>query len=76
MENKPKPCPFCGNTKLAVTPKNQFYEVQGEYGDAAISIRCWECSVDMYEHSRTERTYEKRVELLIDKWNRRVDYEQ
>lgn len=67
-----KPCPFCGNTKLEVTTKNQFYEVQGEYGVAAICVRCWTCSADMYDHTRTEKDYYKRVQMLVDKWNRRL----
>lgn len=67
-----KPCPFCGNTTLEVTPKNQFYELQGEYGSACIAIRCWTCSVDMYDHTRTETDYYKRVQILAKKWNRRV----
>jgi hypothetical protein len=75
MKNDPTFCPFCGNKKLEITPKNQFYELQGMYGDAAIQIRCWECNTEMWEHSRTEKDYDKRVKLLVKKWNRRITNE-
>jgi hypothetical protein len=72
MNNKLKPCPFCGNKKFEITPKLHFYELQGIYGDAAIEVRCWNCSTEMWEHSRTEKNYDKRVAMLAEKWNRRA----
>ena len=68
-----KPCPFCGNTELSVTSKANFCELQGETGSASIHVTCWKCSTDQWEHSWGEHNYDKRVQLLADKWNRRAN---
>ena len=68
-------CPFCGNKKLDVTTQSRFYELQGQYGTAAVCVRCWECSTDMYDHTSNEKNYEKRIALLTKKWNRRASDE-
>ena len=66
------PCPFCGNTELELTPKNFYDELLEEHGRACISVSCHKCKTDMYEHT-DDVTYEDKVELLIEKWNRRVN---
>lgn len=67
-----KPCPFCGNTELSVSSRENFYELQGESGTASIHVTCWECGTDQWEHSWSEHDYDKRIQMLADKWNRRV----
>lgn len=69
---KLRECPFCGNTKFEITPESHFYELQGIYGDAAIEIRCRKCTMELWEHTRTETDYSKRLDLLVEKWNRRA----
>lgn len=71
-----KPCPFCGETKsLQVDSRKTFYELQGENGEAALCMSCEKCALDMWEHSFRVHNYEKRLELLAKKWNRRIDNE-
>ena len=65
------PCPFCGKKNFYVTDKNVFYKLQKEYGNAAIEIRCNNCSLDLWEHTSDERNYDKRLEIAIAKWNTR-----
>lgn len=67
-----KPCPFSGNTKFFVTPEDRFYELQGEYASASLRIECRTCNAEMWEHSWGERDYDKRIQMLADKWSRRV----
>lgn len=69
---EPKPCPFCGKTKITFTSESGYYELLGKNGMACIAIRCEKCHVDMYEHTDSIRNYEKKLEKLIKKWNRRV----
>lgn len=68
-----KPCPFCGNTEFEVTSENDFYGLQRKNDRASISVRCWPCNMEYWEHSWGERDYDKRVQMLADKWNRRVN---
>jgi hypothetical protein len=70
------PCPFCGGDDLKVTSKSDFYELQGQYGQASVRVTCWKCDMDMWEFSLNERDYAKRLELLAMKWNRRVSGER
>lgn len=67
-----KPCPFCGNEELELLTEKDFYAVQGRTGSAAVRLRCWSCSTEMWEHSREEHNYDKRVQMLAAKWNRRA----
>ena len=67
------PCPFCGNTHFTITPERRFYEMQSESGTASICARCFVCDADMWEHSLGERDYDKRIQMLADKWNRRAN---
>lgn len=73
--SKPDPCPFCGGMKLRVTDRSSYYELVGEHGSACVVIRCETCHLDMYEFSTSIKNYEKKVEKLIKKWNRRVESE-
>ena len=68
-----KPCPCCGNTKLDIFGESDFYFLQGEHGKSCISIRCWKCHLEMYEHTFSEKDYNKRREMLLTKWNRRTN---
>lgn len=74
-EIKLKPCPFCGGEKMNITKRNDFYELQGMYGSVAMKIRCCTCDVEMWEHSRSEHDYRKRVGQAVAKWNRRAENE-
>ena len=70
-----KPCPFCGNKVMHLTEKNLFYDAQAKTGYACISVRCYKCKVDMYEHTYDVTGYYKRVEMLREKWNMRASDE-
>ena len=37
---EPKPCPFCGKTKIKFTSESDYYELLGMHGMACISLRC------------------------------------
>lgn len=65
------PCPFCGKTKFDVTTKETFKELLKDNGRACVCINCRNCSLDMYEHTDGV-TYEKKLDLLKEKWNRRT----
>lgn len=65
------PCPFCGEKNLAVTPKKFYDKLVKKNGMACISVRCKNCELDMYEHTDGV-TYKEKIDLLIDKWNRRA----
>lgn len=67
-----KPCPFCGKNNLEATPKDFYEELLEENGRACITVRCKNCKLDMYEHTDGV-TYEEKIDLLIDKWNRRAE---
>lgn len=69
-------CPFCGRniTFDNLTSESNFYEVQGRYGRACIGLRCGSpCHTEMYEHTHSERSYWRRVKMLITKWNKRAN---
>lgn len=68
-----KSCPFCGYTNLEVTPNDRFYELQGKHVTASLRLVCRMCKTEMWEHSWGERDYDKRVQMLADKWNRRAN---
>lgn len=60
---------------MSITKRSDFYELQGKYGGAAIKISCCNCDADMWELSRFEHDYKKRVKQAVEKWNRRADNE-
>lgn len=70
-------CPFCGRIdKVSVLAKQTFYELHGEHGTAAMVVECLRCSVSVWEHTSSERNYEKRVDILRRKWNKRAAVSQ
>lgn len=70
------PCPFCGRTDLDVSTESDFNLLQRRNGGTAcIAVRCWHCYADMFEHTYSEKDYNKRLEMLLTKWNRRAGNE-
>ena len=65
------PCPFCGKADFDITTKKIYNELMKKNGTACICVRCLNCDVDMYEHT-DDVTYEEKIELLAEKWNRRA----
>lgn len=65
------PCPFCGETDFQETSKKIYKRLLKKNGGACISVRCLNCDLDMYEHTDGV-TYEEKIELLAEKWNRRA----
>lgn len=65
------PCPFCGKTDFDVMTKKTFKQLTKKHGSACVCIRCTNCDLDMYEHTDGV-TYEEKLDLLKEKWNRRV----
>lgn len=71
-EYEVKPCPLCGETDmLRVTPYVQFHSLFDENGAATIVISCERCHLDVYEHDYSGRNYNKKIRILLEKWNRR-----
>lgn len=67
-----KPCPFCGSKKdLELMGRTFFYALQGEHGDATVSIRCTKCHSELYDHHHGTHNYERRLDMLFKKWNNR-----
>ena len=73
--NELKPCPFCGGMKFNFSDKSSYYELLGEHGSACILMTCEKSKLDMYEHTNSIRNYDKKLEKLINKWNRRANDE-
>lgn len=71
-----KPCPCCGNTNLDIFGESDFNLLQRKHGKSCIAIRCWECHLEMFDHTYSEMDYNKRLEMLLTKWNRRVENEK
>jgi len=72
-----KPCPFCGRSdKVVVMTDKFFYELQGEYDAATLTVRCERCRAELNDHSWKERNYNRRVAILRRKWNKRVAIEE
>lgn len=70
-------CPFCGRTdKVVVMDKQFFYALQGEHDTAAMTVKCERCAVEMWEHTWRTKNYEKRVDILRRKWNKRAAVSQ
>ncbi len=66
-----KPCPFCGRKDLDVMTKEFYSELMDENGSACVRISCKACRLDMYEFT-DDVTYEEKMDLLKEKWNRRA----
>lgn len=74
INDKLKPCPFCGKTDcLDWTDENTYYYLCGKHGSAAIQLSCKRCDVNVWNHSVRNCNYEKRLESLFQKWNRRFE---
>lgn len=73
IKREVKPCPFCGNEELYITDKMDFINLYENHGSATINIECTKCSTMMYEHKYNGRDYRKKVNALLDKWNRREE---
>ena len=72
-QNGFKACPFCGRAdELDVMTEDCFYRLQGEYDTACISVKCERCDVDLIDHSSSIKNYEKRLDILRRKWNKRA----
>ena len=66
-------CPFCGRTdKVVVMTEDFFYELQGRHGTAALTVTCKRCEAVMWEHTHMVKKYERRVDMLRRKWNKRA----
>lgn len=69
-----KPCPYCGKKdEMIFTPLERFVSCGGddEKRGACVSVSCDRCDVTMYDcHSKTT-DYETRLEMLLEKWNKR-----
>lgn len=70
-----KPCPCCGNTNLDILEESSFRYLQEKHGKTCISIRCWNCYLEMFDHTYSEKDYNKRLEMILTKWNRRPSNE-
>lgn len=70
-----EPCPFCGKSDFDITHKDTYYKLIGKNGSACISIRCLNCDLEMYDHSRAMK-YTARVDNLVAKWNTRQNKEK
>lgn len=71
------PCPFCGQSdKVSVLGKQSFYDLQGEHGTAAMLVQCYRCNVMVWEDTSSEQNYERRVDILRRKWNKRAAVSQ
>lgn len=72
-----KPCPICNSTNnLRVTDKEFFERAYEENGGATISIRCWHCGLELWEHSYLGKSYKKKLKILTNKWNNMPRKEQ
>lgn len=71
--NKLLPCPFCGKTRLWISDEADFNYLQSKHGKACIALVCEtpNCHVEMFEHTYSVKDYNKRLEMLVSKWNRR-----
>lgn len=69
--SKFKPCPFCGRIPKPIS-KAIFYECEAKHGNAMIAVEC-ECGVNFHDYTFDEIDYDKRLEILADKWNKRYE---
>ena len=61
-------CPFCGRAdRVVVMDEDLFYKFK-----CAVTVRCKRCDVEMVDNTWTEKNYEKRVDILRRKWNKRA----
>lgn len=65
---KLKPCPWCGKAVEITTSEENFNAILRINGASCVSLRCWDCHVEMYDHS-PDKNYAVRLEKLVKKWN-------
>lgn len=68
-----KLCPFCGSTKMKITPKNQYMAQLKTEGAAFISIDCPYCGASKSIVSGAEDYDTKRAEAIAQ-WNIRSGF--
>ena len=64
-------CPLCGSTyNLWLTPKRDYYFLKNKYGASMVSIRCWNCDLELhvYGHLSKSNNYDILVGELKKKW--------
>lgn len=65
-------CPICGKDDRVevLTSKNTYETLYKEEGSACISIRCWRCALELYDHTPFGiDQYEQKKNVLIARWN-------
>lgn len=74
---KPKgvfPCPICEQTEhLTMTAKWFFEELMEENGQAMVYLECEECKLELNNYNKENKSYEKTVSELKEKWNTRAE---
>lgn len=63
MENKLKPCPFCGGIPTMISNQQNF-------DSTSVKIVCGLCLASIQRHHSNEK---KAVTLAVMSWNRRVN---
>lgn len=66
-----KHCPICGRTPT-VESKVMFYELEAKNGKACLSLEC-KCGLQFFDYTFDEKDYDKRVEILSEKWGERYE---
>ena len=67
-----QPCPFCGSTdSFNLTPRKKFEESLNECGIASMMLSCRACEATMFDTSICESDYNKRLQIILSKWNSR-----
>lgn len=70
-----KPCPFCGNKKIAVESKEVFDATRTDFADKydmnILTSSCECCNLVMHEYVSFETDYAEAVEIIKKKWNTR-----
>ena len=61
-------CPFCGRAdEVVVMDEDLFYKLK-----CAVTVKCKRCGVEMVDNTWSKRKYEKRLDILRRKWNKRA----
>ena len=67
-----KPCPFCGERDLEITPERMYKSLCEENGSSLIEIECTICDTSMKVFNIPDNNYHMGVGILIERWNRRT----
>lgn len=69
-----KPCPFCGKSdRLEVLGETRYEELVNANLRALVQIRCKRCDMVFMDFTFEEKDYNKRMEILRTKWNKRAE---